>query len=332
MVSRIHHWSSRGFLYLLGKLCDKGDAQFREWYRFYDDERHANLTFSPSKHKDEGLQAYLQKLAPDSHFTHNHPFATGTDLSRLYHAYATKDTAYDRYQADIAFIFHQLFVSANCIHQGKLIDFNNKINLFKSKNFKDNGFNRSELVSAARAVFTSANFLWQITGSKMFAYHIDMLSVNGQLAIPIGADRTKYAEGFKLLPHPSQLTVSESDDLEIGLLPSNSATYGNNKSAYMNWARLHVSHFLAITVLEDFSRTSNILVELVEAPRPSSTDSVEPWEITIERTVNDPNLSVESKPEMTSRFVDATKKVLAPENERIVKEPAEEASPNFKSK
>lgn len=265
MKLRVSHWSSRAYLHRLSQF--KSRDNFQTWYRAY-------VNANPSWHIPEAghepkdtkfwknTQSYLEAPAgvDECPFYENVP-----EFTALRAVMKQNDTpSHKKYTVETCYEFHQLLVITLSAFFTKLHRFDHAVN----KNSEP-----SQIRDKAHHFRNIVYVLWGLVESRVFVWHLRLLSAHAGLEIPTFSDaqhlRISEEGHLTVKGHPVPFGSSEPSgtagsgdnyngaDGDPGLLTGDiSYTPGQAKhesvqEAYRQWGRLHASHFQALQVIKD---------------------------------------------------------------------------------
>ena len=189
MVRRITHWSTRGFITILGRM---NEASLRFAYKQFCDV----IPESPSKsYRKDTILARMIKELPDTaieSIMQNYPCPAEDSriprLTKLRNLCKKLDSLppnvklTDLYNEETCVEFHQFFIAVVIGYGKALVAFRGPRRKYSKKpRMMDEG-ERSRLRALAEGVWFYANWLWRITESRMLGFHLAALQ--GCITLP----------------------------------------------------------------------------------------------------------------------------------------------------
>ena len=334
MVRRITHWSTRGFITILGRM---NEASLRFAYKQFCDV----IPESPSKsYRKDTILARMIKELPDTaieSIMQNYPCPAEDSriprLTKLRNLCKKLDSLppnvklTDLYNEETCVEFHQFFIAVVIGYGKALVAFRGPRRKYSKKpRMMDEG-ERSRLRALAEGVWFYANWLWRITESRMLRFHLAALQAGALLFPPLDGHRKGYEEytmyGVKSSANDQDQDRGEDviedyvdDDVEeesrrliSGPVPEDQESSANLALTFQTWLRVLSSHFLALNILTTYHtrRTSDlpsVQISLigVKSTVTSSDWTANHWE-TVVRSLGRPSDGQEFDPEVAIQLI-----------------------------
>jgi hypothetical protein len=253
MQRRVNHWSSLGFLYILGSL-DKDPMQSA--FNLFKPTRNA-------QRKDSALANMLKEETVLSNLSKEYRSSTGVvsqlpEFRRLAAALQQNNSESGQsltlpYNQDTFFEFHQLLVAT-------LLGFRESLQLFsKAMNTTTNNPSveeKEKLERLARRVLQFSRMLWRIAYSHMLTQHLAMLEGGSFLQLPSDSSLTAYKRYVEWDPDAEDVDEDDMDDqlqMARNLVAESSDNVSNRKKIFLHWLRLLISHWGALDIMSAYS-------------------------------------------------------------------------------
>ena len=278
MHRRIHHWSSQGFIYYLGRVDETAlrDAAPAASSLLNDSPLSVKLM---SMDRKNTIQKFVATTSTGMPLATTSLLTVCRDMEKMprREGLEKEDEVSGLYNKTSCFEFHQLLVST-------LLSFGKALEGYadaRGKRFED-------LVDRAEQVYECGTLLWVIGYSRILRNHLEVLRKKGWLYLP--ANSMNHLNEFLMFTNftntKDQVIFQPVEDEEFEKIADTAVSSGLSKS-FLDWICLQVDRFQAarkITIFMKHSRTPHINLTLlaVRLPTPKPADAVmESWHETI---------------------------------------------------